>query len=264
MPAPKRANPRLPDRFDLYELAVTAPIPTARFLRAVHARNPVTLREDFSGTGALCRGWTALAPDLHAIAVDADPKPLARLKSAPRIRAVRKDVLKARDKADVIAATNFPVGYWHTRDALVAYLKHARACLNPRGVFVCDIYGGADAFTAPRTSTRSLRTPQGHRVRYTFEQLSADAATGRVLDALHFEIKAGARTVKLRDAFVYDWRLWSIPELTDAMHDAGFRTVEVYDRLGDAMDQDGNVYVSPLTLDDRLDDNYVVYLAARK
>lgn len=260
------ARRRAPDRYDLYELAVTAPIPTARFLRAVHSRNPRTLREDFSGSGALCRGWVQVVPDGRAIAVDTDAEPLARLKGQASIKAVRKDVLKATDKADVIAATNFPVGYWHTRDKLVAYLRHARACLNPRGVFVCDTYGGSDAFTAPHETSTTLRTEDGVRVKYTFEQISADAVTGRVLDALHFHIPAqpGIKARTIRDAFVYDWRLWSIPELTDAMLEAGFKAVEVYDRLGDAIDQDGNAYVRPLTADDRLDDNYVVYVAARK
>jgi len=265
----KRPTPnahRLPDRYDLYELSVTAPVPTARFLRAVHGGNPRVLREDFSGSGALSRGWVSQDPSARAIAVDADPEPLARLKGQTAIKTVAKDVMKAAEKADVIAATNFPVGYWHTRKALVAYLAHARSCLNRSGVLVCDTYGGADAFTAPHSTSASLRTPEGLRVKYTFEQVSADAATGRVLDALHFHLPAqrGRKARTLRDAFVYDWRLWSIPELRDAMLDAGFRSVDVYDRLGDALDQDGNAYVRPLTPDDRLDDNYVVYVAARK
>jgi predicted RNA methylase len=232
----------------------------------VHGQSPRTLREDFSGSGALCRGWISLDPRARAIAIDSDPEPLARLKDHAAIRTVVKDVMKADDKADIVAATNFPVGYWHTRDNLLAYLKHARTCLNRKGVLVCDTYGGADAFIAPRETSAILRAADGLRVKYTFEQVSADAATGRVIDALHFRIPAqrGFKARTIRDAFVYDWRLWSIPELRDAMLEAGFRSVEVYDRLGDALDQDGNAYVRPLTPDDRLDDNYVVYVAGRK
>ncbi|HYE02244.1 MAG TPA: hypothetical protein VD963_03305, partial [Phycisphaerales bacterium] len=33
---------------------------------------------------------------------------------------------------------------------------------------------------------------------------------------------------KLRRAFTYDWRLWSIPEVRDLLHEAGFPGVTVY------------------------------------
>lgn len=257
------------DRFALYELAVTNPIPLARFLVAAHAGDPRVLREDFSGSGALCRGWCALAPDARAIAVDADQAPLRRLAGADRVRAVVADVMACHAKADVIAATNFPLGYWHTRKELVAYLAHARTCTAPGGIFACDLYGGSDAFRHGANSV-SLRGPSAERIRYTWEQRSADPMTARVFNAIHFRISppsrrtGAARPVELRDAFTYDWRLWSIPEMRDAMLDAGWASVDVYDSLGDAIDQDGRVYLRPLEPGDALDDPYVVYLIARR
>jgi SAM-dependent methyltransferase len=247
--------------FDLYELCVTDAPRLARFLAAVHGKKPRTLREDFSGTGALARAWAGAYGD--SVAVDSDPKPLARAK-APGVRAVRADATRCRVKADIIAATNFPLGYFHERASLVAYLRHARSCLKPRGVLLADLYGGRDAMR-PMQIRKKARGPAGQRVDYTWEQREADPTTNLVLDALSFVVTPKEGKAKLfPDAFVYHWRLWSIPELRDAMIEAGFRRVEVYSRMGDAIDSDGNLYVSPHDAGEPLDDNYVVYVVGRK
>ncbi len=256
-------------RFDLYELCVTEPVRLTRFLRAVHGKSPRTLREDFSGSAALARYWAQSDPRASALAVDIDPEPLSLLKNHDRVEAIRADVLKCRRSADVIACTNFPLGYWHTRAALVKYLTHARACLNPRGVLVADTYGGRDALV-PGQIIQHLVGPDDERIEYTFEQRAADPITARVVDALSFRVTpAGkSRATVFRDAFVYDWRLWSIPELTDAMSEAGFKGFEIHDRLGGAIEgtekSQGTLRVRPITDGQELDDNYVVYVVARK
>lgn len=271
--APARSQgipkPKAPSKLDLYELCVTEPVRLARFLRAAHGKSPRTLREDFSGSAALARYWAQSDPRASALAVDVDPEPLAILKGLDRVEALRSDVLACRRKADVIACTNFPLGYWHTRAALVKYLRHARACLNPRGVLVADTYGGRDALV-PGEIIQHLVGPDDERIEYTFEQRSADPITARVIDALSFRVTLAGKTraMVFRDAFVYDWRLWSIPELTDAMHEVGFRAVEVHDRLGGAIEgtahDSGSLRVRPITNGQELDDNYVVYVVARK
>lgn len=248
------------DRFDLYELAVTSPVPLARFLKAAHGRKPRTLCEDFSGTAALSRAWVELDPKHRAIAVDQDPAVIralvARLSEAcaKSLLPITSSVLRASNPCDILACTNFPICYWHTRPALLKYLKHARARLNPRGIFVADLYGGSDAFQVGK-QTVHLRH-RGHQIEYTWEQRAADPISCRVKNAIHFRI--GRRVI--RNAFEYDWRLWSIPELSEALLETGFRKIEIYDSLGDAMDQDGNVMIRPTT---ELADPYVVYLVAR-
>jgi hypothetical protein len=54
-----------------------------------------------------------------------------------------------------------------------------------------------------------------------------DAITGRAMRYIHFKMK-GQRTTMKR-AFSYDWRLWTITELMDALRDAGFDRIDVYD-----------------------------------
>lgn len=252
------------NRFDLYELCVTDAPRLARFLAAAHGRSPRTLREDFSGTGALARAWPRAIRYGESIAVDRDAAPLRRCSGIPGVRAIVSDAARCRARADVIAATNFPIGYWHDRPALVRYLRAVRASLKPRGVFVCDTYGGRDAFERLSIS-RHVRGPNRENIEQTWEQRDADPLTAMVTDVLHFRVRdLGARRDRvIRDAFVYRWRLWSIPELRDAMLEVGFRSVEVHDRLGGAVDSRGRLHARPLAPDDELDENYVVYLAAR-
>lgn len=235
----------------------------ASFLAAVHGGEPRTLREDFCGTAGVARAWAANGLGRRAIAVDMDAAPLKRAK-APGVRAVRSDVLRCPLKADLISATNFPIGYLHTRSALVRYLKLCRARLNPRGVFVCDTYGGVTAFTRG-TMVRDIPAPGGVRIRYTWEQRKADPITGLVEDAIHFRAtRNGELVYQEADAFVYHWRLWSIPELRDAMAEAGFRAVDVYSELADAVDHTGRTHVRPVTDPRELGETFVVCLAARR
>lgn len=264
------------DRFYFYELAVTNADMLARFCRALHPGQPRVLREDFSGTAALARAWLALHPAHRAIAVDHDPKVLARAGSdAARLgrrghlRTIGKDVLHAFARADVIAATNFPLGYFHTRDELVRYLTVTRTRLSPKGLFLADLYGGASAF-ATGVTKRTIRESdgpgrrRGQRFTYLWDQQDANAVTGMVHNAIHFLYRAGGKTRTIRNAFTYHWRLWSIPELTDALHEAGFRGVECHSRLGDAIDSDGNLYVAAPDPSEPLDADWVVYVVARK
>ncbi len=283
--------------YHLYELAVTNPLAMAGFVAAVHAKKPQTIREDFCGTAALARGWLCLANELNlpgsnqvgrnaaAIGVDVDRAVLKQIPKVDGFRAIANDVMKCREKADIIAATNFPVCYFHERPALIRYLKHARSCLNRQGVFACDLFGGKDAFTPGTTRikiptlpkrgserTLTIRTldqrPSRNWFWYEWHQRECHSLTGRVLCDINFELppntvfNAGKKSRRIERAFTYDWRLWSIPEMRDAMYEAGFRNVEVYNSLAAGVDTDNTLYVLPMQDDDELTDPYVVYVVA--
>jgi hypothetical protein len=195
------------------------------------------------------------------VAVDIDPAPLARAE-APGVTTVCADVRAATEPADIIFAGNFSIGYMHTRADLVGYLRHVRGRLNPGGVFVCDTYGGQSAYTIGHVH-RHTRAPDGRRIRYTWEQREADPCTGMVTDVLHFRLeRGGVVEEELRDAFVYRWRLWSVPELRDAMAEAGFASTDIYDNLPDAAGEAGEVYVQPVHGPD-LEASFIVCVAAR-
>lgn len=257
------------NRFDLYELAVQSPVTQARFLRALHRGRPVMLREDFCGPASIARAWTALPSsiELRACAVDRDPEPLehARRRAAEsgpptsdRMTFEQCDVRACRTRADIIAAFNFAACELTERALLLEYLRHARTTLNPGGLLACDLYGGANAFAAGSSAT-TIQTPEGP-VRYVWHQRRADPITARVENAMHFRLPDGT---KLRNAFVYHWRLWSVPELRDAMRDAGFASTEVHLTYGQAIDDSGDIIATPHTENDEIEDDFIAYVIGR-
>jgi hypothetical protein len=231
----------------------------AMLLHAIHGGPARILGEDFAGTAAISRAWVALVAGGRATAVDNDAEPMARCAGVVGVESRVADVMQVRTRADVIAVMNFSICEWHDRVSLVRYLRHARTRLSAGGVFIASLFGGADAFVTGRYQ-QSLEGPGGQPITYEWEQRSADAATGRVVCAMHFRV---GRRPWMRDAFVYDWRLWSIAELRDAMGDAGFRATDVYDHAEHAIDADGTLHPRHIT-DGGLPESYQVLVAGRR
>lgn len=241
------------DRFDCYEACLQRPAGIVRLLVELHGHSPRILGEDFCGSAAISRHWVDTIADGRAIAIDADARTIAaartRAGSRTAIAFCEADVMDRDDPCDIVFVGNFSIAEIHDADALAAYLSHARGRLGERGVFVCDIYGGASAY-----QTGSVHRVHQHtdpslgtlHIRYTWEQVSADAQTARVTNACHFRIQRGGQILEeYDDAFVYDWRLWSPAELRGAMLAAGFGAVEV------------------LAKDDAAGEEFVVWVVAR-
>jgi SAM-dependent methyltransferase len=237
-----------------------------RLLRAIHGGRPTRLAEDFAGTADLARHWVAQVPGASAVAVDLDADALARAAGTRGLTLIAGDVSTPRElpPADIVHAGNFSIGYLHTRADLLSYLRGVTTRLATGGVFVCDTYGGESAFILGSVE-RQVPLPGGRHCLYTWEQREADPMTGMVTDVLHFRVfDADEAVLDLPDAFVYRWRLWSLPELRDAMLEAGFAAVEVYSQLPDAEDEQGLVHAEPITDPDWLGDSFIVCVAAHK
>ena len=119
---------------------------------------------------------------------------------------------------------------FHRRADLVAYLRAARAGLRTGGVLVLNALGGSGAERAlvERTRKRGSSAPDGTWVKpftYVWEQASFNAIDSRLLAWIHFEPRQGPRMLR---AFTYDWRMWTLPELRDAVLEAGFRDFGVW------------------------------------
>jgi SAM-dependent methyltransferase len=217
----------------LYQLAVQAPAEDAalfaRWFRRATGRPLHLLREDFCGTAAIVCAFVVGGQERKAIGVDHDAATLAWARSRnlaalppkarTRVQLHCADVHAVRSpRADLIVALNFSYSVFHQRAELLRYLKASRRALRPGGAVLLDVFGGGLAH-------RPFAERHRHRgFDHVWEQRAFDPSTHRVDCRIHFELPDGRR---LRDAFVYDWRMWTVPELVDLMHEAGFARTQV-------------------------------------
>ena len=229
-------RPRKPfDKYGLYERSVQRPQFDIDFItrvyRAEHDRLPLALREDFCGTAFISAEWVRSHPRRTALGLDLDAAPLAwgrKFNVAPLGDAARRLTLLQKDvrsvfspRADVTAAFNFSYCVFMTRPELVDYLRKARRGIKKGGAFMLDGYSGPDSLE-PGNEVRNYRN-----FIYTWDQRPMDAITGRGIRYIHFKIKGVGK--RMERAFTYDWRLWTVTELMDALAEAGFARVDVYD-----------------------------------
>jgi SAM-dependent methyltransferase len=228
----RRHGPRR-DRHELYEAAVQCPEADVHFLNRVYKewnkRPPRSLREDFCGTAAFSAAWVKSRKDTVAYGVDLHGPTLAWGKrrhvvplgeEAARVHLIQEDVLSARTpKVDVVAAFNFSYFIFHTRDELRNYFRRARSALAPRGLLILDIFGGWESQAL--TVTRKRRPG----FTYVWEQASFDPISHRTVFHIHFSFRDGTR---IKRAFTYRWRLWSVPEVLEILQEAGYRRSCVY------------------------------------
>jgi SAM-dependent methyltransferase len=257
-----------PDRYALYEQAVQDPDADIaliqRIYRQRYGRPARRLREDFCGTAVLACRWVARHPENEAFGIDIDPAPLdwcrehhvARLRpaQASRLHLVEGDVLGARHpRVDITVAFNFSYFVFRTRDALRSYFATARRTLGHEGLFVVDCYGGADSF---RTMQERRRV---NGFVYVWDQHAVDPISHSVTNYIHFEFRDGSR---IRRAFRYEWRLWTVPELRELLAEAGFASSEVYWEGTDQETGEANGIFHPR---ERAPDDpaWICYIAAR-
>lgn len=229
------------DRHALYERAVQDPAGDVKFFsrtyRKLRGHDPVSLREDFCGTAALCAAWARSAPERTAIGVDLSQETMDwgrrhHLEPAgvtDRVTLMCADVREVRrPKVDVACALNFSYYCFKQRADLLAYFSTVHAGLHKDGLFFLDLLGGTEAIAEGTTDNE-----HGDFI-YRWEQASFDALSHDFQCHIHFLFPDGS---KLYRAFSYDWRLWMAPELRDLLLEAGFSTVHFYWEKTDA---DGN------------------------
>lgn len=240
---------RAPHKLALYRRSVQHPEAEVSFLnRAYQHYNrdapPLLLREDFAGTAAVASAWVRMHDEHQAMAIDshgpttrwAQREANEQLRErADDLHIVQADVLGVTGpKVDITCALNFSTFIYHDRAGLKQYFKSARRGLRPDGLLVVDAYGGPGAM---RTGVQSRPIPPEPPLDlgnpraglsgflYQWEQRSFDPVTHRTECRIHFDLDGGKR---LDNAFIYRWRLWTLPELIELMLESGFKTAQAW------------------------------------
>jgi SAM-dependent methyltransferase len=243
------------------EAEVDFVIDTFKHLRK---RKPRLLREDFCGTGLVAREWVTRHRDNRALAVDLDAEVLQwgaevaqrSLKPAQhkRIQWLRKNVLSADGQdLDVVLAMNFSYWLLQERSLLRRYFRRVRRALAGDGIFFLDAYGGYDSHREIEES-REIDALGGFT--YHWEQVSFNPIDHRLHCDIHFSFADGSQ---LRRAFRYQWRLWTLPEITDLLRECGFEPRIYWQGWDEDGEADGDF--QPATSADA-DAGWICYIAA--
>lgn len=273
MPKKPKKKPRLTaktvDRHELYERSVQNVEAEVDFIDRVYkklrGRHALRLREDFCGTGNTSAEWVRRRKTNRAWGLDIDRATLdwgverhvAALTPGQRerIELIERNVLEPGDAVgmDCVLAMNFSYWLFHTRAELRRYFLAVRASLADDGIFFLDFYGGSEAFL----DVEEDRKLDGFT--YVWEQDRFNPITGRVQCSIHFDFPDKTR---MKRAFTYDWRVWTLPEVRELLEECGFGPVTVYWE-GDDGEGGGNGIFKP-TLKGEACESFVCYIVAER
>lgn len=265
------------DLHTLYEAAVQNVEADADFIAEVfrreYARDARTLREDFCGTASLCAEWAKRHPEHRAWGIDLDRATLDwgrrhRLRpvgdAAERVSLCNEDVRAVKSpKVDLQVAFNFSYFCFKTRPELAFYFEAVRHSLAEEGLFCLDLYGGTDSLcdVEEKTKVDAGTDPDGRRYpkfTYLWEQRDFNPIDHSLRCAIHFKIKKRQR---IEDAFGYDWRFWTLPELRELLAEAGFARTDVYvEGWDDEEDEPDGEFVLRESFDN--EGSWIAYLVA--
>jgi len=240
----KKAAKVVRDRHRLYSASVQSVDVDIDFFQRVFKRKRghrfTSMREDFCGTALLACEFVKRNPANKAIGIDLDRKTLdwGREHYVPvlgdkveRLTLIEGNVLDpSHPKAQVVAALNFSYSVFKTPAQLREYFVAVRKAMKPGGIFFLDAFGGTEAMDEDEEDRKipSSKAFDGFKVpkfTYVWDQASFNPVNHDILCHIHFKLGDGTR---IKRAFTYDWRLWTLPELQEAMIDAGFAKTEVY------------------------------------
>ena len=229
-----RADPHV-----LYEKSVQSPdydIPFfTEYFENYTGRPLRLLREDFCGTAALSAYFVTQRPENHAVGVDLDwptlnwgmkhHVSLLPVDQQNRLTLIHGNVLDPHSsQVQLAVALNFSYMIFKDRPTLRQYFKRAKESLQPGGMFILDIWGGSESQVL-QEEPRDIDNPEDDGIgdfTFIWDQDAFDPTTYFCTMRMHFTFQDDS---EMRNAFVYDWRMWTMPEVMELMNEAGFRDV---------------------------------------
>ena len=153
---------------------------------------------------------------------------------------------------DIILAMNFSYWIFKDRVTMKKYFRHVYDGLHNDGILFLDAFGGYEAYQEMEEITKY----EGFT--YIWDQAKYNPITGHATFHIHFKFKDRSR---IENAFTYDWRLWTLPELTELLEEAGFKASVYWE--GTDEDGDGNGEYSETTAGEA-DAGWIAYIVAKK
>jgi len=256
------------DRHELYEASVQNVEEECNFVgntfEAIRGRKALSFREDFCGTASAACHWTRQSPEHSSIGVDLDEEVLEwgrvnRLsllneEQQSRVNLILADVLEVEtEQVDAVGAFNFSYWIFQTRPLMLEYFRKIRDSLKSDGIFFLDAFGGYEAFEEMKEKTKYKNFT------YIWEQARYSPVTGEMDCYIHFKFPDKS---KMKRAFSYTWRLWTLPEILELLTEAGFRNPTVHWE-GTDEDGEGNGVFKPDSQGEA-DAGWIAYIVAEK
>ena len=226
-------------------------------------RQASTLREDFCGTTNTSCEWikrrntnTAICVDLNKDVLDwAKRNKIEKLtaEQSSRISLINENVLNiVNDPVDIVLAMNFSHWTFKERKLMIEYYKKIRNALVDDGIFFSDAYGGYEAFQELKEKTKN------DNFTYIWDQHKYDPISGSAINHIHFKFKDGS---KMKKAFTYEWRVWTLPEILEMLVEAGFKPTVYWEQADE--DGEGNGEFIPQT-EGEADAGWIAYIVSQK
>ena len=256
------------DIYELYEASVQSVEYEIEFIqntyKEIRGQNAYLFREDFCGTASASCEWVRQGKKNFAISVDIDASVLEwgeknRLNQLDedqraRVHLIKSDVTKVNTTpVDLLTAFNFSYFVFKDRETLRSYFSNSYNSLKDDGIFFLDIFGG------PEAQEETCEKTEHKNFDYIWEQEIFHPVTHFIRCHIHFHFQDGS---KINQAFSYDWRLWTLPEIKELLLEAGFKKASVYWENEDD-DGEGNGEFS-IDGEGEADLAWVAYIAAEK
>jgi hypothetical protein len=257
------------DRYELYEKSVQSTDFEYEFVdtnfKRIRGRTATSIREDFCGTAQMCCEWVRGRSENSAVGVDLDPEVLAWSRDhhiasldeeqKKRVTLLQDNVCEVRtEPVDVVLAMNFSWQIFEVRSELISYFASVREALVDDGILFLDAFGGYEAYQEMEEKTK-------HKgFTYVWEQASYDPITGHMQCFIHFNFNDGS---KMKKAFSYAWRLYSLPEIKEMLLEAGFSNVTIYWQGWDEDDDEPNGIFEPASTGEA-DAGWICMISAEK
>jgi len=220
-------------KFDLYQISVQNVKIEVEFFRKcyrmLYNKVATKFREDFCSTALLSCEWVKNNVMNTAVGLDIDPEALAwglehnvnnLTSGSDRIRLLDHNVLTPYDqkeKFEIICSLNYSHFLLTKRRDLLTYFSNVYKSLDPKGIFILDFYGGSHIYEDHKYAKEKSQ----HFYQFSGKQMNI--LNNQSKCSLNYKVNK-----KFIPHFSFDFRIYSIIEMREALEEAGFKKFKLH------------------------------------